>query len=823
MGKYLKFLSFSIPLILFSVILVTACTEEDPEIEADNKNCNPDLGEGLAVYLHHEEPKNTKRCTQSNFFDDISALSTSDLDLSDRSLTLDFYDLAIAHGTSTSGDFIDVVIEGLCDGEIKPMVYGENGPSERVDCKNRFLSGISTTIDANTGHQYLSITTTGSSYQSRVENQRRHGDRYKLKSKRRLGEGLYRWVSYLPARNTRQSLPSEDECLSSAGSDCDADRHSPLSNMQAASIGMFLYMGHGYTVSDPFEEIDFECLPGEDDVRNIVFDEIDSSLNEDDFYLCLLTLQSHSEHTYPQQAFWAPVSPGRHQFDIVIKQIDEDVHFLWQIDNVPMATGKMAKRDFPDSTLSEIFHSYISVEELWWSASSVVSKETRGLFDTFSYTPFAGNEHFYFSVDGGWGDWIYSEWQPIGCTNCIQQRTLTRICNDPEPQYGGEECRRYNGTRTSPFDRIDVINQTREIGVVPDIVDGGWSDWSYTQWEEPPNCIDCQETRIATRTCTEPVPLNGGTECLRQDGSRTSITNRSESVVETRDVPRDGGWSEWSYTNWSPDGCTGCTQTRSATRICNSPEPLHGGAECLRENGTLTTPDNRLESITESQEIPATPPEYGIQSYSITPTNAETGERLRARVVIENNGGPGAQTVSISYMISTNSTISTGDTVIGTDETAIIDAGGDDSEIADVYAPSSAGTYYFGICIRNSEMQFTRCSDSIRLTVSEPASQPVEAAFRVYECIISQYGYNLDVAFTNNNYDPARYVGASLRLTNGTVIDLPVRSLTNSTSYSWTDDTQLVSEAIIRTWETMNSDGTMSGSRLNTDWFGCYN
>jgi hypothetical protein len=60
-------------------------------------------------------------------------------------------------------------------------------------------------------------------------------------------------------------------------------------------------------------------------------------------------------------------------------------------------------------------------------------------------------------------------------------------------------------------------------------VDGGWGIWHLT-----PCAKLCGEEakRLNIRTCNNPEPQNGGQECVREDGSQTTPTNRIE-VAET--------------------------------------------------------------------------------------------------------------------------------------------------------------------------------------------------------------------------------------------------------------------------------------------------
>nr|XP_019929037.2 uncharacterized protein LOC105343589 isoform X3 [Crassostrea gigas] len=99
------------------------------------------------------------------------------------------------------------------------------------------------------------------------------------------------------------------------------------------------------------------------------------------------------------------------------------------------------------------------------------------------------------------------------------------------------------------------------------VVNGGWSIWSA--WS---TCtVSCGGgTQTRSRTCSDPAPLNGGDECLGQDTESQDCNSDGCKV--------DGGWSIWSAWSTCTVSCGGGTQTRS--RSCSDPSPLNGGAEC---------------------------------------------------------------------------------------------------------------------------------------------------------------------------------------------------------------------------------------------------
>ena len=127
-----------------------------------------------------------------------------------------------------------------------------------------------------------------------------------------------------------------------------------------------------------------------------------------------------------------------------------------------------------------------------------------------------------------------------------------RSCDKPIPANGGLDCKGSNKKEKScTGGRCKV--------------DGAWGDW--TSWT---SCgSNCKMLR--SRSCNNPTPANGGSECEGHHEEDKSCTGGRCMV--------DGGWGSWSI--WSSCG-SDCTISRY--RKCNNPTPANGGSECEGEN-----------------------------------------------------------------------------------------------------------------------------------------------------------------------------------------------------------------------------------------------
>jgi len=80
-----------------------------------------------------------------------------------------------------------------------------------------------------------------------------------------------------------------------------------------------------------------------------------------------------------------------------------------------------------------------------------------------------------------------------------------------------------------------------------------------------------------------------------------------------------------------------------------------------------------------------------------------------------------AGSTTLRYYRSTNATISTSDTSVGTDAVGALAASGTSAESISLTAPSSAGTYYYGACVDSVAGESdtdNNCSTGVRVSVA---------------------------------------------------------------------------------------------------------
>ncbi|OWF44660.1 Hemicentin-1 [Mizuhopecten yessoensis] len=129
-------------------------------------------------------------------------------------------------------------------------------------------------------------------------------------------------------------------------------------------------------------------------------------------------------------------------------------------------------------------------------------------------------------IDGAWTSW--AAWSTCTVTCGGGTSTRDRTCTDPSPQYGGASCA---GNDTAIMDcNMQVC-----------IIDGAWAAWN--QWG---TCtVTCGNgTRSRSRSCSDPLPLNGGLQCPGSSG------DFSECNTQACPVPVAGVYQQLCPVNW---------------------------------------------------------------------------------------------------------------------------------------------------------------------------------------------------------------------------------------------------------------------------------
>ena len=119
-------------------------------------------------------------------------------------------------------------------------------------------------------------------------------------------------------------------------------------------------------------------------------------------------------------------------------------------------------------------------------------------------------------------------------------------------------------------------------------------------------------------------------------------------------------------------------------------------------------------------------PDLIVGSPSASDSGPAAGVTFTLRATVRNLGDGASAATTLRYYRSTDATITTSDTQVGTDEVGELAASGTSDESVSLTAPATAGTYYYGVCVvavTDESDTTNNCSSSVQLTVAEQTSQ----------------------------------------------------------------------------------------------------
>ena len=117
-------------------------------------------------------------------------------------------------------------------------------------------------------------------------------------------------------------------------------------------------------------------------------------------------------------------------------------------------------------------------------------------------------------------------------------------------------------------------------------------------------------------------------------------------------------------------------------------------------------------------------PDLTVTSADVSHSSPAAGAPLTLSATVANGGAGGAEATTLRYYRSSDAAITAADTAVGSHAIAGLAAAGSASGSAQVNAPQTPGTYYYGACVDavTAETDTTNnCSTSVPVTVPQPA------------------------------------------------------------------------------------------------------
>ena len=160
-------------------------------------------------------------------------------------------------------------------------------------------------------------------------------------------------------------------------------------------------------------------------------------------------------------------------------------------------------------------------------------------------------------------------------------------------------------------------------------------------------------------------------------------------------------------------------------------DPFVTLAHTASGGGCTGTASENVVVVIEEDDVAAPSragPDLVVQSFSPSDATPEPSGRFTLNATVLNQGDEDASSSSLRYYLSTDTHISTSDTVVGTDGVSSLVVSRTGSESLTLNAPATAGTYYYGACVdpvAGEANTANNCSTVISVTVADQEPEEV--------------------------------------------------------------------------------------------------
>ena len=227
---------------------------------------------------------------------------------------------------------------------------------------------------------------------------------------------------------------------------------------------------------------------------------------------------------------------------------------------------------------------------------------------------------------------------------------------------------------------------------------------------------------VDTPTVSESAPAAGARFTLsatvrnqgngRSDSTTLRYYQSSDPTITTRDTEIDTDYV--SRLDASESGDESISLDAPST-----PGTYYYGACVDAVSDESDTTNNCSAAVTVT--VGAAPaPDLVVDTPTVSESAPAAGASFTLNATVRNQGNGASAFTTLRYYQSSDSTITTGDTEVGTDSVSSLDAAESGDESINLTAPSSAGTQYYGACVDSvsSETDTTNnCSAAVTVTV----------------------------------------------------------------------------------------------------------
>ena len=262
---------------------------------------------------------------------------------------------------------------------------------------------------------------------------------------------------------------------------------------------------------------------------------------------------------------------------------------------------------------------------------------------------------------------------------------------------------------SSNFPEVATVNAA---GVVTAVADGSATVTASASGVSGEATVDVYQ-RAAS------AAIDPGVVELTSVGGTATVTLRAFDA-NGHEAPDAGNITSWRWRSANPNVATvhpfPVIDPRAQVRAV--------GAGTTEVTVAAETEDGvSLNATTKVTVTIAQYPDLEVETPTVDDPSPETGASFTLSATVSNTGDGESPATTLTYYQSTDATVTTADTSVGTDDVGVLSASGTSEQSISLTAPSSPATYYYGACVDavTDESDTTNnCSDSVPVTVSEP-------------------------------------------------------------------------------------------------------
>ena len=224
-----------------------------------------------------------------------------------------------------------------------------------------------------------------------------------------------------------------------------------------------------------------------------------------------------------------------------------------------------------------------------------------------------------------------------------------------------------------------------------------------------------------------------------------------------------------------------------------------GLASCGGGSSSRTAVGSGGDEMTIMPRPPSQHPDLTVDVPSVDDASPETGGSFALSATVSNAGDGEAPATTLRWYRSTDATITTSDTEVGTDAVGVLAASGTSSGSVDLTAPSTAGPYYYGACVDavpDESDTTNNCSASVQVDVAMPQHPDLTAGSPSVDDASPETGGSFALSATVSNAGDGEAPATTLRYYRSTDATIT------------TSDTEVGTDAV----GVLAASGTSSGS-----------